>query len=345
MIRSTTGRHGGFGRRGFDSAVDRLSVLAVAFAAGLWATDVFFRTTLLEHGLTATRIVFGEDVLITCAFLPLMPRIARELRQARGWSWIAVIVIAVGPQAVATVLFTQSLNIAFRAGVASETYLLQQFQPLLAVGLAWMLLGERRRPLYWPLAAVGLIAVYLVVFAQDPLRPLTDLQSGRMTAALLALGAASLWASGTVLGRYTLRELSFLTVTGVRFALALPVLLLLVVLKDGVGALSTYQFRDLPALAGLALLPGFVALLLYYRALRSTPASVATLAETAYPLVVTLLLALPAPYGFSQHLYPLQLVGSGLFVIAILGLNVTTPRGLVRTVPERRRGLNEAGVA
>jgi drug/metabolite transporter (DMT)-like permease len=136
-----------------------------------------------------------------------------------------------------------------------------------------------------------------------------------------------------------------LTVTGVRFALALPVLLLLVVLKDGVGALSTYQFRDLPALGGLALLPGFVALLLYYRALRSTPASVATLAETAYPLVVTLLLALPAPYGFSQHLYPLQLVGSGLFGIAILGLNVTTPRGLVRTVPERRRGLNEAGVA
>ena len=219
-----------------------------------------------------------------------------------------------------------------------------QLQPLIAISLAWVLLRERRCPLFWPLAAVGLVAVYLVVFAQDPWRPLSELQSGRVSAGLFALGAAFLWASGTVLGRYAVRDLSFLTVTGLRFALALPVLLVLVVLRDGAGALSTYQLRDLPALVGLALLPGVVALLLYYRALRSTPASVATLAETAYPLVVTLLLALPAPYGFSQHVYPLQLVGSGLFVAAILGLNVTKLRGLVSVVPELHSGLHDARV-
>jgi DME family drug/metabolite transporter len=310
-----------------------MSVVIVAIAASLWASDVFFRTSLIQQGLSSSRIVFGEDLLITCAFLPLAPRIISQMRGASRRSWLAMAVIAIGPQAVATVLFTQSLNIALKSGVANETYLLQQMQPLIALTLAWVVLRERRRPLFWPLAAIGLIAVYMVIFAQDPVRPWIDLGSGNLNAGLLALGAAFLWASGTVLGRYVVRDIPYATVTWLRFALALPVLLLLLLISDGPAGVVSYRLANLLPLLGLALLPGAVAILLYYHALRSTPASIATVAETAYPLVVTLLLALPHPYGFAEHVYPLQLLGSGLFILVIVGLNVTRVRDLVRVSP------------
>ena len=320
------------GNQARGPVASRISVVIVAVAASLWASDVFFRTSLIQQGLSSSRIVFAEDLLITCAFLPLVPRIISRARGAARKSWLAMAFIAIGPQALATVLFTQSLNIAFKSGVANETYLLQQTQPLIALALAWLVLRERRRRLFWPLAAIGLIAVYMVIFAQDPARPWIDLGRGNLTAGLLALGAALLWASGTVLGRYVVRDIPFAIVTWLRFALALPVLLVLVVITDGPAGVVSYHLANFVPLLGLALLPGAVAILLYYHALRSTPASIATVAETAYPLVVTLLLALPHPYGFAQHVYLLQLLASGLFILVIVALNVRVG-GLVQVIP------------
>ncbi|TMF97011.1 MAG: EamA family transporter, partial [Chloroflexi bacterium] len=79
----------------------------------------------------------------------------------------AIGLIAIGPQAIATLLFTKS----FSYGHFAETFVLQQTQPLIAILLAWIVLGERRRPWFWPTAALALVGVYLVVFAQDLAAP------------------------------------------------------------------------------------------------------------------------------------------------------------------------------
>jgi drug/metabolite transporter (DMT)-like permease len=173
----------------------------------------------------------------------------------------------------------------------------------------------------------------MVVFADAPLQPLADLQRGRVLAAVCALGAALLWASGTVLGRYALRDVSFVTTAALRFTVALPVLLVIMLVSDGPSAFGAYRASDLPDFVGLAVLPGLGAILLYYRALRSTPASLATLAETAYPLTVTLLLALPAPYGFRQQVFPLQILGTALFIGVIIALNASKERVVVEARP------------
>lgn len=316
--------------------LDRVSLLLVAIGAMLWASDVFFRTGLVRRGLTSSEIVFAEDALITLAFVPFSMRIWRSLRGHSSLTTLALLVIGVGPQALATVLFTQSITIALQSGAVSETYLLQQVQPLIAVALAWLVLKERRRAYFWPLAAAGLVAVYMVVFADAPLQPLSDLERGRLLAALCALGAALLWASGTVLGRYALRDVSFVTTAAMRFTVALPVLLIIMLVSNGPSALGAYHAADVPDLVGLALLPGLGAILLYYRALRSTPASLATLAETAYPLTVTLLLALPAPYGFRQQLLVLQVLGTALFIGVIIALNAGKERVVVEARPALR---------
>jgi drug/metabolite transporter (DMT)-like permease len=328
-----SGADAGAPRRG---RLDRVSLLLVAIGAMLWASDVFFRTGLVRRGLSSSEIVFAEDLLITLAFVPFSMRIRRDLRGHSTRTSLALLVIGVGPQALATVLFTQSVTIALQAGAVSETYLLQQVQPLIAVALAWLVLRERRRAYFWPLGALGLVAVYMVVFADAPLQPLSDLERGRLLAAVCALGAALLWASGTVLGRYALRDVSFVTTAATRFAIALPALLVIMLASNGPSAFGSYRVADLPNFVGLAVVPGLGAILIYYRALRSTPASLATLAETAYPLMVTLLLALPAPYGFRQQVFPLQILGTALFIAVIVALNASKERVVVQPRPEVR---------
>ena len=301
--------------------VDRFSVVLVAVAATLWASDTYFRAQLIGH-LKPAQIVVIEDALVSLFLLAFLLRGIPEMRRLDRRGWIAIGLIAVGPQAIATVLFTTS----FSYGHFAETFVLQQTQPVIAILLAWLILGERRRAWFWPTAALAIVGVYMVVFAQDLTAPLSDLQHGRLEAGLYALGAAALWASGTVLGRFVLGKLSFSTTTALRFTLALPVLIVIVVLQWGGSAFAHYQPSDLLPFLGIALIPGLLALLLYYRALASTPATLATIAELAYPVTATFIASAPPPYGFKQPLYFPQFVGTALLVTVILILNYTKER-------------------
>jgi drug/metabolite transporter (DMT)-like permease len=307
-------------------SVDRFSVVLVAVAATLWATDAYFRNQLVSH-LTPTEIVVAEDALITLFLIPVLIRSWHELRHLGLRGWIAVAIIAVGAQSLATILFTASFQQAATYQVFAETFVLQQTQPLIAIVLAWLVLGERRRPWFWPAAAVALIGVYLVVFAQDPTAPVSALQKGRLEVGLLALGAAVLWASGTVFGRYALGSVSFWSITSLRFTVALPFLVVIALLLNGVEAFSHYRFSDfVPNLLAIALVPGLLALLLYYRALSRTPASLATIAEMAYPVAATFIASAPPPWGFNQPVYGVQIFGTALLIGVIILLNLTKER-------------------
>jgi DME family drug/metabolite transporter len=301
--------------------IDRYAVVFVAVAATMWASDAYFRNQLVQH-LSATQIVVAEDALVTLFLLPVLVRSRHELRALGARGWTAVGIIAAGAQALATILFTASFSIAAQHQVFAETFVLQQTQPLIAIVLAWIVLGERRRPWFWPAAAVAIVAVYMVVFASAPLSPLSALQNGRLEVGLLALGAAVLWASGTVLGRFALGSISFWSMTALRFTLALPVLVIIVLVQNGVGGFGHYRVSDfVPNLLAIAIIPGLLALLLYYRALSKTPASLATIAEMAYPVAATLIASAPPPWGFNQPVYPVQLLGTALLIGVIVFLN------------------------
>ncbi len=301
--------------------IDRFSVVLVAVAATLWASDAYFRAQLIGH-LTASQIVVIEDALVSLFLLAFLLRGIPEMRRLDRRGWLAIGLIAVGPQALATILFTTSFSYRHFA----ETFVLQQTQPLIAILLAWIILGERRRPWFWPAAALAIVGVYMVVFAQDLTAPFSDLQHGRLEAGLYALGAAALWGSGTVLGRFVLGKLTFPTTTALRFTLALPVLILVVLVQNGVAGFSHYHPADLFPFLGIALIPGLLALLLYYRALASTPATLATIAEMAFPVAATFIASAPPPYGFNQPLYLPQFVGTGLLIAVIFTLNWTKER-------------------
>lgn len=306
------------------SVIDRVSALFVAVAATMWAADAYFRPALVQH-LGSSAIVFLESLLISACFLPLAGRVVREARRLSAGKWVAIGVIALGPQAIATVLFTQSLSYK----QFNETYLLYLLQPVFALLLARIVLRERRKPYFWPLAAIALVAVYFVTFPTDPLKPWASLSNGRVDAALFVIGAVALWGAGTVLGRYTLEDVSFVTTTALRFVLSLPVLAILLVLDRGPAGFTQYTWGDMPSFLGIALIPGFVAMVLYYRSLSSTPASLATLAELAYPVTITLVTSLPAPVGFGLPLYPMSVVGTVVLVAVVATLNLLKERDVV----------------
>ncbi|MFC4004567.1 DMT family transporter [Prauserella oleivorans] len=256
------------GEVGREGTKDRTWLVAVA--AALWGTDGLLRLPLAED-LPAGTVVFWEHLLVVVVLLPLLPSAFRALARCGPREWLAVLVIGGGASALATALFTA----AFQVGDPITPLVLQKLQPLFAVLAAWALLGERMRRGYVLFAVPALAGTWLLAF-RDPL----DIEVSALRAALLALGAAALWAAGTVLGRLVSTSLASRDVTTLRFAVGLPMSAIIVAVQGNTFAVS---WDNALGLGLLALVPGLLALSLYYVGLRATPAARATLAELAFP--------------------------------------------------------------
>jgi drug/metabolite transporter (DMT)-like permease len=72
-------------------------------------------------------------------------------------------------------------------------------------------------------------------------------------------------------------------------------------------------------------------MLLYYRALSNTPASMASIAELAYPGALFLVFSLPKPVGLGVPFYGIEIVGAVLLVAAVTTLNLLKHRDVVAT--------------
>ncbi|MCO1579420.1 DMT family transporter [Crossiella sp. SN42] len=293
----------------------------VALAAALWGTDALLRVPLAQ-ALPSATVVFWEHLIVVALLLPWVPR---ALRAFAGLNWprrFAVLVIGVGSSAVATALFTA----AFRYGDPVTPLVLQKFQPVFVLLAAFVLLGERPRAHYVYFAAPALLGAWLLSFA-NPL----EVRVSAAVPALLALGAAALWAGGTVLGRLVSTELRPWDVTVLRFVIGLPATAVVVA---GQGAPFLVDWANAPALLLLAIVPGLLALTLYYQGLRNTPAARATLAELAFPATAALI----GVGLLGARLSGTQWLGFALLVVAVTALGWrerTGKGGTVRLSPDR----------
>jgi drug/metabolite transporter, DME family len=287
----------------------------VALAAALWGSDAYLRSHLVTS-IPAATVVLAEHAMVVVILLPLIVRTWAQVRRLDLRGALALVAIGSGASALATVLFTH----AFTYGDFIAPALLQQTQPLIAIAGAWLLLGERPKTRFAPFVIVALIGAYLVVFASPG-----DIKVESVRAALLALAAATLWGSGTVLGRMLSTSLTFEAVTAWRFAIGLPTSLVLALLWD---VPLVPPAADLLPLAGLAFGPGLLSLLLYYWGLQRTPAARATLAELAYPVTA----ALVGVLFLSQHLTGTQVLGAVLVAGTVTVLALTAQRKATNTV-------------
>lgn len=284
----------------------------VAFAASLWGFDQWIRASL--HGrVSASTIVFGEHVLLVALTLPLVYGAFRALFRL-GWRHLlAALAVGAGASAVATILFTEAL---FARGDFVTPIILQKVQPVFAVIAAMVILGERPRALYPAYFATAVVGTYLMV-VQHPLHP----HAHGLSTSLYALGAALLWALGTVFGRYLARDMRFEHVTTIRFTFGLAAsgIALLVL---GEPAFSSWH--NSRWIAVLALVTGLAAMFIYYYGLQWTPAVLATIAELAYPVVGILI----GYFRFDQALHRWQWVGLALTSMVVV-LLPSRPRDTV----------------
>lgn len=255
------------------------SLLLVAIGAGLWGTDGLFRRGLALELPSAT-VVFWEHLILVAITFPLVIAFVRSRPKLEMRDVWALVLVGVGASALATMLFTE----AFSYGNPTTPLVLQKLQPVIAILGAYVLLKERLLPRYgvYFLLAVG--SAYLISFA-DP----TNVSVNELAPALLAIGAASLWGLGTVLGRQLTAKIVPNQLTALRFAIGLPATVVIVGFRGETSAVTGISFDDFGTLVALSLIPGLAALAIYYRGLSGTPASAATLAELAFPLTAILI--------------------------------------------------------
>ncbi|WP_281287890.1 DMT family transporter [Pseudonocardia hierapolitana] len=298
-------------RRG--SVPDRTWLIAIA--AAMWGTDGLLRQPLAGQ-LPAATVVFWEHLLIVVVLLPFVPSAVRAFRAAGARERVALVLIGAGASAVATALFTQ----AFRYGDPVTPLVLQKLQPVIAVVAAALLLGERMRRGYWLFAVPALAGAWLMAFPN----PLSAAPQA-VTAALLAVAAAALWAVGTVLGRMVSVRIASRDVTVLRFAIGLPASAVVLLAQGAPVAVTGAQLGPLVL---LALVPGLLGLTLYYIGLRSTAAARATLAELAFPVTAALI----GVGLLGTHLEPSQWFGLLVVVASVtaLGLRERSPKPVVR---------------
>ncbi|WAH38353.1 DMT family transporter [Alicyclobacillus dauci] len=250
----------------------------IAVGAAMWGLDAVFIVALLHH-FSSTQIVMLEHVLLAAFSFPVLIWKRHELKALNWGDWGAVVFIAWGGSAIASILFTAG----FHYGNANVVLIMQKLQPLFAVLLAAWVLQERVRRGYWMLLVAALIGAYLLTFGfHIP----TAGSHGNLIGALFALGAAALWGGSTVMGKRLVSKVSFPTVTALRFAVALPLLIVIVAAQHPQWGTMAHAVTLGPVLANLlfqTLVPSLISLLMYYRGLDGVRASYATIAELAFP--------------------------------------------------------------
>jgi drug/metabolite transporter, DME family len=299
----------------------RDATLLVAMAAAMWGLDGLLRKPLATQ-LDAGTVVLWEHMIVLLVLAPRLPSALRAFRRCRWIDRAALVTIGVGASAVATALFTRAFTLSARSNDFVTPVVLQKLQPVFAIGLAVLLLRERPRPGFAMFLVPAVVGAWLLTFA-DP----TDVQVSELQPALLAVGAAVLGAAGTVLGRMVSGAVEPGDVTTLRFMFGLAGAIAVVYVTQAPVAPG---WHNIPGLALLALIPGLLALVIYYRALRRTPATRATIAELAFPATAAVVGAI----FLDSHLTVSQWLGLVMVALAVASLGWHEAHRPVSVVPD-----------
>lgn len=300
-----------------------LGPLFIFFAAFLWSTDALFRQPLTT-ALPSTTIVLLEHVFGLGILLPLLvPRIA-ELKRLHRRDWLAILAVGVGGSALATVLFTS----AFQYVGPSVAILLQKMQPLIAILLAGSMLGEKFRRRFWMWAAIAIGAAYVVSFPH--FRVTWSLYDNGTRGVVFALSAAFLWGASTVFGRYAIQKISFQTMSALRFSIAAITLIVMAQFQGTLGSVVSLSAASFLGLLAIVLVSGTTPILLYYKGLATTRASVSTIVELVFPFSAVIL-----NWVFLNNTLAWQQIIAGIvLVVAILKVQTFNREERAQIQPE-----------
>jgi drug/metabolite transporter (DMT)-like permease len=294
-----------------------LGPLCVIIGAGLWGTETFFRVNLNTR-FDSEVLVFHEHLFCIAFTLPLAISGLRGIRGVPRSSWIYLLLSGIVGSALGTTFFTMSLR-ALNPSVAN---VLLNFQPIVSVLFATLLLNERlgQRFFLWAAAALG---CGLIIASQD-----FSLTAWRWNAGLLYITITALaWGFSTVAGRGAMLHLPLRVATLGRFVIGAVTLLVSLALKGKLsgdvmrwGELGT--FFVVKNYVWLSLVAGVIPLFFYFKGLSRTSASVGGFCELTQTFSALLL-----TWGIMHHPLSLRQVLAGVgLLVAVFRINVNFAR-------------------
>ena len=251
-------------------------------AALLWSLDgVFIRPKLYAY--PAPLIVFIEHAL---GFLVLSPFIIfgwRRIKRLRPKDWGAVIWVSVFGGLIGTIAITNAFFAAMDGEVTFATVIiLQKLQPIFALIMARLILGEKLSRNFYIWAAVAVGAAYALAFSKHGL----DFSSLEFlkSAAGFAILAAFAFGSSTVFGKRIVNHLDFPSTTALRFGIPSVLASLLITINKDILSISSLGPATWGWLVLIVFSSGAVAMFIYYYGIKRISASVATICELFWPL-------------------------------------------------------------
>lgn len=288
--------------------------LAICISASLWGLDGILLTPQL-YNLDITFVVF---IIHAIPFLLMNLFLYKEYRYFRLMSRREIIylsLVALTGGALGTLAIVKALfYVEFKD--LSIVVLLQKLQPVFAIALAAILLGEKmnRRFFFW--ASVAIVAGYFLTFGLN----LPDFHTGSKTivAAGYSLIAAFCFGASTVLGKGMIKNLPFQTATFFRYGFTTVITMILMLISGSQAGFAAATPFNWLIIIIISLTVGSGAIFLYYYGLKKVPAMLATICELCFPLSAILF-----DYLFhGKALSLVQWISVGLMLMAIIRLSM-----------------------
>lgn len=288
--------------------------MAICVAAILWGLDGVVLTPRL-YSLDIGLVVFIFHALPFLLMNLFMYKEYKHIRIFTAGDVLMFFLLSLLGGAVGTLAIVKALFLVnFKA--LTIVVLLQKLQPVFAITLAALLLGEKLKRNFLLWSALAIIAGYFLTFGFN----LPDFSANNNTAlaAAFSLLAAFAFGSSTVFSKKVLQKFSFFTATFYRYAFTSIIMLLFV--------LSTGILKSIPDITGfqwtifaiIGITTGSGAIFLYYFGLTRIRAMLATICELCFPVSAILF-----DYLVNDRvLSPVQWISAGVLIFAILKLSL-----------------------
>ncbi|WP_372651448.1 DMT family transporter [Halobacteriovorax sp.] len=258
-------------------------ILYILLACFLWAIDTLIRYPLLGEGISASRIVFTEHLILTIFFIPLFVKKIKLFWQSKVAYVFYFLIIGGLGSAIGTLAFTR----AFSLINPSLVILLQKFQPIIAISLAAIILKEKMRKDFIIWAAICLAGGLLISYEDiasglrsvDFDRSLFD-QKFLLGYALTFLAVFS-WGCSTVFGKkLTTCGFKEKEIMAGRFFMGFICLIPILLTGDIQMDMDVNIWGQIIA---MVVISGLLGMFVYYKGLTLVSARVGALAEMFFP--------------------------------------------------------------
>jgi len=293
--------------------MNKLAPLFVVFAASLWGIDgILLRPNL--YTLPVPLVVFLESSILVFLLSLFFVRSYKSFSKLKRNDWLAFLGVAIMGGAIGTMAITKALFYVNFVNL-SIVVLIQKLQPAFAIFLASVFLKETSPKYFYKWAVLAIIGAYLMTFGLT--LPDVNTENKTILAAGFALLATIGFASSTVLSKRALKNIEFNQATYLRFLSTAIIMSIIVLITGDFSSISIVTSDQWTIFISIALLTGGPGIFLYYYGLKHIKASVATIAELAFPITAVLLEFIVR----GNILGPVQWIG--LFVLFFSILKVT----------------------